>query len=210
MKTWCRALAATGVAVLVGLLFVPNASAQCGGVRLPGHLGEAGATHANWYLPAGEVRLVPAAFALAGDRGGEEAGIVGFWHFKFVSQGSAGIPDGTEVDAGYTQWHSDGTEITNSGGHAPITSSFCLGVWKQTGEHSYQLSHFAIAWDATGANLVGPVHLQEQVTVSADRNSYSGPFTTDVYDESGNVLAHIQGTVTGTRITVDTPTQSIF
>ena len=30
----------------------------------------------------------------------EEAGIVGFWHVKFVSKGSEGIPDGTEIDAG--------------------------------------------------------------------------------------------------------------
>ena len=55
--------------------------------------------------------------------------IVGFWHVKFVSEGSEGIPDGTEVDAGYSQWHSDGTEIMNSAGRSPITGSFCLGVW---------------------------------------------------------------------------------
>jgi hypothetical protein len=204
MKTWCRTLAATGVAVLLGLLFVSHAAAQCGGA-----VPKAGETHANWYLPAGQVRLLQTAFVLAGDHG-DGAGIVGFWHFKLVSQGSTGIPDGAEVDAGYTQWHSDGTEITNSGGHAPITSNFCLGVWKQTGERSYQLSHFAIAWDATGTTLVGPVHLQEKVTLSADQNSFSGPFTTDVYDQSGNLLAHVQGTATGTRITVDTPTESIF
>jgi hypothetical protein len=29
------------------------------------------------------------------------------------------------IDAGFAQWHSDGTEIMNS--HAPATSNFCLG-----------------------------------------------------------------------------------
>ena len=56
-----------------------------------------------------------------------EPGIVGLWRFQLVA------PNGAVVDDGYAQWHSDGTEIQNSGLHAPITSNFCLGVWKQVG-----------------------------------------------------------------------------
>jgi hypothetical protein len=36
----------------------------------------------------------------------------------------------------------------------------------------------------------------------ADR--YEGTFTIDQYDVSGNLLVHIAGRITGTRITVDT------
>jgi len=135
---------------------------------------------------------------------------VGFWHVKFVSKGSAGIPDGAEVDAGYSQWHSDGTEIMNSAGRSPITSNFCLGVWTKVGERKYKLNHFATAWDPTGSTLIGPANIQEEVTLSADGCKFSGTFTIDQYTEAGNRLAHVVGDITGTRITVDTPSQSIF
>jgi hypothetical protein len=136
--------------------------------------------------------------------------IVGLWHVKFVSSGSAGIKNGTEIDAGYSQWHSDGTEIMNSAGHPPITSNFCLGVWKQTSTGTFKLNHFATAWDATGTTLIGPANIREEVTLASDGNSFSGKFAADQYDESGNNLGHLQGWVTGTRIMVDTEEQSIF
>ena len=136
MKTSYRTLAVTFGALALALLFVPNSTAQCGGIRNPA------ATHASWHYQLGQPRLLRVASGSIDDLLDGNPGIVGFWHFKFVSQGSAGIQDGTEVDAGYAQWHSDGTEITNSGGHAPITSSFCMGVWQKTGLRSYRLNHF--------------------------------------------------------------------
>ena len=74
---------------------------------------------------------LPASFALRDDDS-EDASIVGLWQVTFTSKGTSGIPDGTVVDAGYATWHSDGTEIMNSG-RPPITGSFCMGVWKQVG-----------------------------------------------------------------------------
>ena len=61
--------------------------------------------------------------------------IVGFWKVKFISEGNSGIPDGTVIDNGFAQWHSDGTEILNSS-RPPATSSFCLGVWQKSGPSS--------------------------------------------------------------------------
>jgi len=77
----------------------------------------------------------------AGRPGSDNVSIVGFWHVKFVSDGIStgipgGVPKGAEVDAGYSQWHSDGTEIMNSGGRAPNTGDFCLGVWAKVGRAS--------------------------------------------------------------------------
>jgi hypothetical protein len=41
------------------------------------------------------------------------ASIVGMWNVQFISQGNTAhnppIPDGVQIDFGYTQWHSDGT-----------------------------------------------------------------------------------------------------
>ncbi len=131
------------------------------------------------------------------------AGIVGLWDVKFVSVGTPGIPDGTVIDQAYVVWHSDGTEIMNSNRPA-ISSNFCLGVWKQIGRRTIKLNHFAKAWDMdTGKTFVGPANIKEQVVLDRDENSYHGTFTIDQFDTNGNVLAHVTGTLTGVRITVD-------
>jgi hypothetical protein len=178
-----------------------KAQAQCLGYQSPGvEHGQAPSTSGSFRAPIVRVS----------EQSNADAGIVGFWHVKFVSEGSSGIPDGTEVDAGYSEWHSDGTEIMNSGGRSPITSSFCLGVWEQTGTSTYVLNHFAAGWDPTGTTLIGPGNIREKVTLGPNGNQFSGTFTVDQYDESNNLLAHLQGTITATRITVTTPPSSIF
>jgi hypothetical protein len=138
-----------------------------------------------------------------------ESGIVGTWKEKWISEGSEGIPDGTEVDAGYAQCHSDGTEINLSGLRAPLTGNVCLGEWIKTGACTYQMNHFGISYDSTGANLVGPARIQQWLTLDAKGNSTSGKFSVDQWDESGNLLAHVQGNITGTTVTMETGFQSV-
>ena len=185
---------------LHGTVFVPKAIAQCG--------------YSQW-SNTGAVRPVspeaavqPEALSRAAEGGDSDARIVGFWKFEFVSQGSAGIPDGAVVDNGFTQWHRDGTEITNSF-RPPSTGNFCLGVYQQTGSSTYSLNHFALGWDPLG-NFIGPVQIKEKVTLSHSSNQFTGTFTIDQFNPAGNVLAHVQGQVTGTRITVNTPLGNWF
>ena len=128
--------------------------------------------------------------------------IVGLWSFQFVSEGNDGIPDNTVLDQGYAMWHADGTEMINSG-KPPITSSFCMGVWKPTGLFTYKLNHVALSWDPSGTTFVGPASIREEVTLDHSGDSYSGTFTIDQFDTNGNVIAHVQGTVNATRITAD-------
>ncbi|MGA2560338.1 MAG: hypothetical protein ABSF17_11725 [Terracidiphilus sp.] len=119
-------------ALVLALLFVPNANAECGGFT------KLSPTHTDWQPQAGSAHLVRAAFSATDDeRPSASVSIVGMWHVHFVAQGNSGIPDGTEIDAGYSQWHSDGTEIMNSGGRNPNTGAFCLGVWEtsRSGAH---------------------------------------------------------------------------
>ena len=71
------------------------------------------------------------------------------------------------------------------GARSPITSNFCLGVWKQTSIGTSKLNHFATAWDPTGTTLIGPANMREEVTLASDGNSFSGKFTIDQFDESG-------------------------
>lgn len=204
MKPSYRTLAVTFGALALALLFVPNSEAQCGGLPQPK------ATPDYGHPQPRQAHLLQAGFVTISDFQGDTGGIVGFWHVKFVSEGSKGIPDGTEVDAGYSQWHSDGTEIMNSGGRSPITGSFCLGVWKSLGGNKYLLNHFGAAWDPTGSTLIGPANIRENVTLDPTGDNFAGTFTINQYDEAGNRLAHLKGNITGTRINVNTKEESIF
>jgi hypothetical protein len=134
-----------------------------------------------------------------------EAGIVGMWRFQLLA------PNGTVVDDGYAQWHSDGTEIQNSGLHAPITSNFCLGVWSQVGPNRYQLNHFPLAWDVTGQSPANAIQLTETVKLT-DNDHLTGTFTLKVYvwtstdslDVAPSVpVATVTGTITATRVTIN-------
>jgi hypothetical protein len=214
MKTAFTRWAPVCGALVLALSLTPDALAQCGGLRLP-------LVHPSvWHPQNGQARLLRTTLtstAAKDDEDMDSAPIVGFWHVKFTSKGSGGgIPDGTEVDAGYSQWHSDGTELMNSGSHAPITGNFCMGVWTMVGPHQYQLNHFAIAWDDTGSSLVGPVRLQELITLAPNGQSFSGTFAIDPYVESPTPnepltpTIHIQGTIAGSRINVNTSATSIF
>ncbi|MEO7063877.1 MAG: hypothetical protein ABI082_08940 [Dokdonella sp.] len=129
--------------------------------------------------------------------------ITGLYQFKFVSEGSNGIPDGTVVDQGFVTWHNDGTEIMNSG-RPPSTGSFCMGVWRHTGQRAYKLNHFALSWDPTGASLIGPTNIKENIQLARNGSSYSGSFSLTQYATDGTtVLALVIGNVSGTRVTVD-------
>lgn len=151
-----------------------------------------------------------AANSSQNDQGDNNASIVGFWHVVFTSQGTTNppIPDGAVIDAGFSQWHSDHTEILNSS-RPPVTANFCLGVWAKTGVNSYTLNHFALSFNPDGT-MQGPANIRENVTLSADGNSYSGTFSIDQYDTHLNLLAHIVGTISATRVTIDTKPTDLF
>lgn len=161
--------------------------------------------HSAYYEAGAEGR-----FLLTSDDWGwrDEARIVGMWRFELVTPG----PDGKAivVDDGYAQWHSDGTEIQNTGMHAPITSNFCLGVWQQVGRETYKLNHFPLAWSANGQSPANAIQLTETVKLTDD-DHMTGTFTLKVYpwtttdslDVGGPAVATVTGTLTATRVTID-------
>jgi hypothetical protein len=194
-------------ALALATMFAPYAHAGCGlntPVRRP----------ASWQ-PRPQIaspRLVLAALAIDEEAATpHEPSMVGTWKEKWIAEAgsSSEFPVGSEFDASYSQWHSDGTEINVSGLRAPLTGDVCLGEWIRTGARTYQMNHFGVSYDSTGANLIGPAHIQQWLTLAPDGNSTSGKFTVVQYDESGNVLAHVNGNVTGTRVTMETGFQSV-
>jgi hypothetical protein len=187
---------ASGFSNYLGLT---GASAGCGyytgGVPMP-----KGSPSRGTGDSAGSLPLLVSGHEPDGDS--DLAPIVGLWRFKFVSKDSQGLPDDTVIDEGYATWHSDGTEIMNSG-RAPITSNFCMGVWKKMRRSTYKLNHFGLSWDPTGAFFIGPANIKEEVALDNKGNKYSGTFTIDQFDTSGNPLGHVAGLVTAERITAD-------
>jgi hypothetical protein len=177
MNTTIRRVLIGAAALTSAAALAPVAFAGCGG---------APAQPAAYHAGSDNVQLTPVNF--------EPQGIVGLWSFSFVS-------GGVQIDWGYTEWHPDGTEITNSGGHSPASGNFCLGVYRQTGPNSFHLKHFPLGYDPTTGLLVAKIILTEDVTVDRTGANYSGPFTLDVYDPTGVTrLQHVTGTVTGHRV----------
>jgi hypothetical protein len=156
------------------------------------------------------------------------APIVGLWSFKYTSLGNMatlGIPDGAPIDNGNTAWFADGNEITFSGARNPIVGASCIGVWKQTGERTYVLNHIGLSWNPlAGSNAPagpgnpgggpgasgGPAFIKQYVTLSRDGQSYTGTFAINQLMPDGKtpaLPAPIKGTITATRVTVETDTQ---
>jgi len=186
---------------MIGSLFTVNANGACG------DSGKRGATlhRQSWQ---GSDAFRAGSLLMISDR--EDDSIVGMWHVTFTAEGNnPGPPDGTPIDNALVTWHADGTELMNSV-RPPQDGDFCMGVWKKTGKSTYKLNHFAwFANDTTNApsgigNPTGPTRFVEEVTLSPDGMHYTGTFTLDAYDPSGNPVAHIVGQVAGTRITINT------
>lgn len=169
----------------------------------------------KWLVALAVIAIVfalPASlFAANSEANGRSAAtpdpIVGFWSITLTAEGNeAGPPDGTQIDWGLQQWHSDGTEILNSGSGP---KRFCLGVWvKGPGRTGYELNHFPL--DYPDATTLHPINLREHVTLSRNHERMTGTFTFDVYDASGKPLQHIAGKVDGHRITVGSSIQDIL
>jgi|HubBroStandDraft_2_1064218.scaffolds.fasta_scaffold200683_2 hypothetical protein len=195
------------IAAVGSLLSVAtSARAACGSFS---QIGAGKQAHpASWNMQSGRAYLSQVDEPLAS--------IVGMWHVTFTAKGnSEGPPDNTPIDNAIIVWHSDRTEVMNSGRPAQ-DGDFCLGVWEEVVKNHYKLNHFAwMGNDTTNApggigKPAGPTHIVEDVTVSADGKHYSGTFTLDAYDTSFNLTAHIVGVLQGTRITMGTTVDDLM
>jgi hypothetical protein len=200
MKTIFQAITTTIGAGIFATMFVSQAMAGCGDLS---------SLQAPFEFPQQNADLRPVAHAAQPDgaeaRGGSGASIVGMWQIQFISKGNTShnpsIPDGALIDFGFTQWHSDGTEIQNSAGVPG--GGFCLGVWGQTGFLTFEVNHFPIAFSPTTGAVANYINIREQLTLSPSGDSYTGTFTQNIYDPKGNQVDHLAGTIVATRITVD-------
>jgi hypothetical protein len=205
-RWWLPAIGGLALA----LMTVPNALAKCGQPAQMGH-------PASFDVPSGPAQLTRAAFGGNFRTVGEEVDpIVGMWHVIFTAEGNGkdGPPDNTPIDNAMVVWHSDKTEIMNSGRPAQ-DGDFCLGVWEALGGCKYKLSHIAWAGNDTtnapeGIGMPqGPTHIVEEVMLSEDGKSYSGTFTLTAYNTSFKSVQTIVGVIKGTRVTTSTTIEEL-
>jgi len=205
MNTRRLKLAAAVAAGLVGSVVAASASA-CGASDLRAATGAAQANaFAQFASGMGPSRRLQRSSSLNDPKyvtAAAPISIVGLWKFAWTA------PDGVSpIDWGFQAWHSDGTEITNSGGRPPSSGDFCMGVWAQHGPGHYSLNHWAIAWglppDFDDSAVTGLVNIREDLTLDKSANSMTGSVSLDLYELDGTTLIAnlVEGTVAGTRIT---------
>jgi hypothetical protein len=206
-KVWVTGLAMAGL----GAGFAQQASAGCLDYKTPRK------NAVSWQTPGeffGSLSVVKVSDGEYWDwePAVHRAPIVGLWSFKYISKGNLdtlGIPDGAVIDGGATVWYADGNENTLSGVRAPDTGDVCLGVWKRTGEWTYELNHLGLSWDPVKNEYAGPAFIKQHVTLAEDKKSYSGTFTIDQLKPDGKthaLPALIKGTIVATRVTLETDT----
>jgi hypothetical protein len=127
--------------------------------------------------------------------------IVGLWEVTVTLTGQP-------VLNSFETWSSDGTQAETA--IKPVLSgNVCLGLWTSLGKQSYGLTHPVYNFDDTGTANGTSANLMYSVTLSHDKNSFSGNASLtifdgiDPFDPAANVLAKFTGTVTAKRITVN-------
>jgi hypothetical protein len=194
--TRTRGTAAMAVAALC-LFFAGKAKADCSQLSRPRAIASfdptivTGADARPGAQPLARTVIDP---ELAGPRASNANSIVGLWLTTFTSQGQI-------VDQGFDMWTSDGLEVLNDT-PPPATGNVCLGTWVRVSPNTYLLKHPSWTFDEAG-NLNGTAIIRETITVDPAGNTYKGTFTVDVMTLSGNPIQHFNGTIAGTRITVD-------
>jgi hypothetical protein len=190
MKRFFHAAVAVGVFAF-GTVLAPNANAGCADALLKTSFNSQGPSS----MKPVSYRLTSAAGQSNDNPQPAGSDITGMWQFAFLINGDL-------IDWGFTQFHSDGTEITNSASRAPATQNFCLGIWKKTGPSTYKVTHRALNYDP-GGTLLSLIILGEEVRVDKKGDAYTGTFTIDFIDTLGHNIGHGAGNITAKRITVD-------
>jgi len=129
--------------------------------------------------------------------------IAGMWLTSLYAGPFKG-PDSVRGDLAIQQFSSDGNELMNSSGFDPKTGVHCYGVWKDLGNNTFKIRHLGWGFDANGKHL-DTTRLNFNITVSEDRNTYSGTYTADLIDMNGQVVpgSFAEGDVRAVRFEVD-------
>jgi hypothetical protein len=127
-------------------------------------------------------------------------GFTGAWHL--TTQNPAGD------NQSLLTLGADGTVIFSAAPAHPGTGGFPVtfistghGAWEQTGPTTAAASFTVFITDGDG-NFLAVVTDSVEMTLGADRNSWSGPYSSTTADPNGNVFNVAPGTAEAERITL--------
>jgi hypothetical protein len=138
-----------------------------------------------------EMAVVAASRDSDDDR--DSSGIVGLWEVTVKSGGQV-------IDQAIETFNADGSEILIDVA-PPAQGNVCLGTWKSV-NGTIRLKHPAWTFDKDG-NLTGRIVILSTIRLVPRNNTFAGTFDLQIMDNSGNLLATVQGTLEGKRITVN-------
>lgn len=133
------------------------------------------------------------------------AGIVGSWS---VAVTIPGVPDAitnlATVNADGTMVVAFGTPVAAALGqdHKLEFYSAALGSWRVLDDGSVAMKFVSLGVDETG-KPVGSHTVSAQVMVSADAQSWGGPFQIEMASASGAVLGSVAGETNASRIVAE-------
>ena len=98
---------------------------------------------------------------------------------------------------------------TTSPGRGTVIADSCYasesagyGSWVRAGNNQFAIAFVGNSFGSDGT--VGSTYkVRAWVSLTTTQNSFVGPFTTEIFDLGGNLLATFTGTVTATRIVVE-------
>ena len=126
------------------------------------------------------------AGALAADQ--EDHNLAGSWEVTVIPDASTGVPPFVN----FTANTKDGRVITTNG--IGLTS---IGEWERIGDGRF--ATFFTGFEPTDGQAIRYT-VRSTVELSQDKETFSGPFATDIYDAGGNLLFTMTGTVEAERI----------
>jgi hypothetical protein len=134
--------------------------------------------------------------ALDQEKNDSDATVLGLWKKIYYDAG------GALNDVGFAQFNAGGTELLNDSGALDAGNNFCVGAWKRVGQRTYRLLHTFFVFDDAGKKVIYIAIEKSHLTVARDGNTFTGKWTQDNYDLSGNLVSgfHVEGTIAGTRI----------
>jgi hypothetical protein len=76
------------------------------------------------------------------------------------------------------------------------------GVWERTGNNQFAITFKGNSFGADGT-VAASYKVRAWASLNNTANAFTGPFQTQIFDLSGNVLDTLTGTVSGIRIVVE-------
>jgi hypothetical protein len=150
--------------------------------------------HYRRTIPALLIALALGCFSIASAQVADKPAsgpMIGLWHVHYFH----GTEEWLQT---YDQWGSDGLELEVAG-LAPGAGAIGQGHWGRVPDGTLQLYQVAWTFDTSGV-LNGYTQKTEENTLSDDKLSWSGSYSTTFYDLSGNPLSQDTGTLTATRL----------